>query len=366
MNDQDSVEDMRERKIKFLAQKNEERKMKIEMRREQKTSQNVQEENINFILNKFEQSEKEIISCLKQIEDVNVPKESLPELFDSCYCKLEEWQKTISLTSHVLRIYHKKQFQVKYQEMNDKRLKLEQALMPQKKFRLVFYSLSKYFLNEVVTFSYLISSFTKLRSKNSKNETGDKELFPTVVNDEPDAAAEKPPKKYTLKLDDEFGFFEKTNEYVSLKYEEIPRKDVMFRDLINCQIRIEGGANTVHFISLTGCRILCGPVSTSIFVDKCEDCTFVVACQQLRVHHSFDTDFYVHVTSRAIIEDCQRVRFAPYNWSYDRIDEHFKYVDLDKMTNNWNLVNDFNWLSAAVPSPNWKVIDENERITQWD
>lgn len=135
MNDQESIEAMRERKIKYLAQKNEERKLKLEKRKELKTTQNVQEENINFILNKFESLENEILSCLKQIEDVNVPKESLPELFDSCYCKLEEWQKMISLTSHILRIYHKKQFQVKYQEMNDKRLKLEQLLMPQKKFR---------------------------------------------------------------------------------------------------------------------------------------------------------------------------------------------------------------------------------------
>ncbi|XP_065206726.1 tubulin-specific chaperone C-like [Planococcus citri] len=343
MSDQDSVESMKERKIRLLTQKNEERKQKLEKRKESKAMQSLQEENINCVLDKFEQLEKEIISCLTQIEDANVPKESLPELFDSSYCKLEEWQKMISLTSHILRIYHKKQFQVKYQEMNDKRLKLEQSLIPQKKF-----------------------SFTKLRSKNAKNETGDKELFPSNVQDEPDATPviEKPAKKYVLKLDDEFGFFQRENENLMLKHEEVFLKDVTFRDLKSCQIRIDGGANTVHFVSLTDCLILCGPVSTSIFVDKCTNCTFVVACQQLRVHHTFDTKFYVHVTSRAIIEDCKTVYFAPYNWNYDGIDEHFQKVNLDKAVNNWNLVNDFNWLSS-VPSPNWKIIEENERKTEW-
>lgn len=344
MSDQDSVEAIKERKIRLLTQKNDERKMKLEKRKESKAKQANQEESINIVLDKFDNLEKEIMSCLTQIEDINVPKESLPELFDFSYSKLEEWQKMISLTSHILRIYHKKQFQVKYQEMNDKRLKLEQNLIPQKKF-----------------------SFTKVRSKSAKNETGDKELFPSVVQDEPDAAVvvEKPVKKYVLKLDDEFGFFQRENENIVVKHEETFMKDVAFRDLKNCQIRMDGGPNTVHFVSMIDCRVLCGPVSTSIFVDKCSNCTFVVACQQLRVHHTFDTNFYVHVTSRAIIEDCKGVNFAPYNWSYDYIDEHFKKVNLDRSVNNWNLVNDFNWLSA-VPSPNWKIIEEDKRINEWN
>lgn len=137
MEEQESVTIMRERKLKMLAQKHEEMKLRLEQRKEQKTKTTSEEENINNILTKFESAEQAILCSLKQIENANVPKDSLPELFDSCYWKLEELQKLITLSSHVLKIYHKKQFQEKYRELNDKRMKLEQSLMPEKKFRLV-------------------------------------------------------------------------------------------------------------------------------------------------------------------------------------------------------------------------------------
>lgn len=204
-----------------------------------------------------------------------------------------------------------------------------------------------------------------MEKKDAKNETGDKEISDKVMVDEVDAALNKAHKKYVYKFDDEFGLNGKEDESTSFSYDQLSKKDVVFRDLKNCRLTLEGGANTMHFVSLVDCRILCGPVSTSIFVEKCSECTFVVACQQLRVHSTSDCDFYVHVTSRAIIEDCERVRFAPFNWKYEGIDEHFKSVNLDIKENNWNLVNDFNWLSS-VPSPNWKVIEEEERVVEWN
>ena len=45
---------------------------------------------------------------------------------------------------------------------------------------------------------------------------------------------------------------------------------------------------------------------------------------QLRVHTTHHSQFYLHVTSRAIIEDCTAARFAPYNWSYAAIEKHFE------------------------------------------
>ena len=39
---------------------------------------------------------------------------------------------------------------------------------------------------------------------------------------------------------------------------------------------------------------------------------------------------------------------------------------LDKTTNNWNRIDDFNWLSANEPSPHWKVIEESNRVKSWD
>ena len=86
--------------------------------------------------------------------------------------------------------------------------------------------------------------------------------------------------------------------------------------------------------------ILCGPVSSSVFIEDCKDCTFVVACQQLRVHGTVQSLFYLHVTSRAIIEDCRQVSFAPYNLTYPELEQHFKVVlmfETECLRVQWNL-----------------------------
>ena len=43
--------------------------------------------------------------------------------------------------------------------------------------------------------------------------------------------------------------------------------------------------------------------------------------------------------------------------------EEFTLAKFDVSTNNWNQIDDFDWLSKE-PSPNWSLIPEDER-TSW-
>ena len=101
------------------------------------------------------------------------------------------------------------------------------------------------------------------------------------------------------------------------------------------------------------------------FYFSCSDSVIATGCQQLRVHHTTNTDFYLHVTSRAIIEDSKNVRFAPYNVQYPLLSEHYAMSGLDLAVNNWYDVDDFNWLAMNTPSPNWRVLEEENRKTEW-
>jgi hypothetical protein len=61
---------------------------------------------------------------------------------------------------------------------------------------------------------------------------------------------------------------------------EIGRGDVSSRDVLlsrlnNCDVKILASPSTVHIADLDNCRILCGPVRTSVFVEKCKQ-----VCQQ--------------------------------------------------------------------------------------
>jgi len=142
-------------------------------------------------------------------------------------------------------------------------------------------------------------------------------------------------------------------------------KDVWFDNLQNCRVVIHGVPSTLHMTRLSNCKIIGGPIRTSIFLEDCGRSQFVLGCQQLRIHKSEACDFYLHVRSRAIIEDCSNCRFAPYNRIYDDKDGEFNESQLDVAENNWDQVDDFNWLSTNTPSPNWLIIPEEERITNW-
>ncbi|KAL6094606.1 tbcc [Pungitius sinensis] len=147
---------------------------------------------------------------------------------------------------------------------------------------------------------------------------------------------------------------------------DVQKRDVLLSHLTNCKVRLFGSPSTLHLKHIDGCEILCGPVSSSVFIDHCRNSTLAIPCQQLRTHNTTDTRVYLHVTSRAIIEDCHGVTFAPFSWSYPTLEEDFEVSGLDRARNNWSQVDDFNWLAAGTHSPNWTVIPEADRKTTWD
>uniref|UniRef100_A0ABM5FK85 Tubulin-specific chaperone C n=1 Tax=Pogona vitticeps TaxID=103695 RepID=A0ABM5FK85_9SAUR len=162
------------------------------------------------------------------------------------------------------------------------------------------------------------------------------------------------------------GFSGAEGQELELGPAELLQRDVVLSGLRRCRVRLRGNPNTLLVRHCRDCTVLCGPVSTSARVDGCRGCLLALACQQLRTNRTTDTSFYVQVTSRAMLEDCSNIRFAPYTWTYAGIDADFETSRLDRSRNNWNQVDDFNWLARDEASPNWSVIPENERARDWN
>ncbi|KAL4612965.1 tubulin-specific chaperone C [Arapaima gigas] len=162
------------------------------------------------------------------------------------------------------------------------------------------------------------------------------------------------------------GFSNAHSQVLTKNPEEIHQRDVLLTHLTGCKVKLLGAPGTLHIKDVHDSEVLCGPVSGSVFVDRCSACTLAFPCQQLRTHNTTDTRVYLHVTSRAIVEDCCGISFAPFTWSYEGIDTHFEASGLDQAKNNWNQVDDFNWLAVDTASPNWSIIPEAERKTIWD
>ncbi|XP_046632667.1 tubulin-specific chaperone C-like [Daphnia pulicaria] len=152
-----------------------------------------------------------------------------------------------------------------------------------------------------------------------------------------------------------------TNETITIDSMESSSKDIWLDNLEKSTIIIKGIPSALHMTNLRDCKIIGGPVLTSVFLEDCFHSIFVVGCQQMRIHKSKECDFYLHICSRVIVEDCFACRFAPYNREYCEKAEEFSRANLELSVNHWNCIDDFNWLSVEQ-SPNWSILPEDKRI----
>lgn len=143
---------------------------------------------------------------------------------------------------------------------------------------------------------------------------------------------------------------------------EIKQQDVALVNIQDSVIQLRCNPSVVYLSNIRSSVILIGPVTGSAFISNCHDSKIVIACHQLRIHDSQQVDFYINVASRAIIENCNELHFAPYTWSYPELDKHAQLSSISFSNINWRLIDDFNWLSQTEKSPHWSFLDENKTL----
>ncbi|KAJ4843589.1 hypothetical protein Tsubulata_020847 [Turnera subulata] len=174
------------------------------------------------------------------------------------------------------------------------------------------------------------------------------------------AAPEQPAPRFSVQ--DSPGFRNKESQILAKSFKGSEIGEFTLSDLESCEVRLIGPVNALFINRLRNCRVYAGPVLGSVLIEQVDSCIFVLASHQIRIHRARESDFYLRVRSRPIIEDCGGVRFAPYCLSYDGIEDDLKAAGLEAETGNWANVDDFQWL-RAVPSPNWSVLEETKRIS---
>lgn len=322
-----------------------ERKNVIEKRREERQQLAVESEQSSYFKETFYSSCEKIRDLLKTTSAV--PTSSLPGIFDKVNKEIMTLKNYVHQSKMFLKVYDIRKAQENLQIMETDALDLETKLLPKKKFG---------FKNRRVVKnpSEIVIDVT--------DGLKDLKMSEGIVN-----GLGNQNKKLSSKYGDSACMLlAKVDEQLTLDAENVNKNDVLLSDLTRCTVRIYGAPSTLHMVNLRQCTILVGPVSSSVFAQDCKDCTFAFACQQLRLHSSIDCSIYLHVTSRAIIEDCTQIRVAPYNWSYEDQASHFNVAGLDPKINNWNCIDDFNWLSSEKSSPNWSILEPESCIKNWN
>ncbi|KAA0724999.1 C Tubulin-folding cofactor [Triplophysa tibetana] len=308
----------------------------VERRRNVKESQTVTEEKSDFFTSTYNAEKaavEEIISNCNYGDSDQASK-----TLEEASVKIQQLQKFLNDSVMFLTQYEIRQAQASLQTMQTSLAEKRDEALPKKKFA--------------------------FRSRNTG--TGKQPAPKQEASEKSASVVDGPAPLDAAIYVNQCGFSNVDNQVLIMHAEEIQQRDVLLSNLTNCKVRLYGCPSTVHIKVIRNCEILCGPVSSSVFVDQCTDSTLAAPCQQLRTHNTSATQIYLHVTSRAIIEDCNGVRVAPFTWTYPGIHEHFKISGLDPKRNNWELVDDFNWLATGTPSPNWTIIPESERISSWE
>ncbi|KAF1373656.1 hypothetical protein PFLUV_G00241220 [Perca fluviatilis] len=309
-----------------------------ERRKEAKESQSVAEEKGEYFYTTFNKERASIEELLSSCSGAD--RAAVTRTLEEATAKTVQLQKFLNDSMLFLKQYDLRQAQAALQKLQTSLTEIREEALPKKKFGF-----------------------------RARTKATDQVSAPVSATPLPDAGT--PADSGSTKVDgaaapEQCSFSNMDNVSLTKTAEEIQKRDVLLTHLTNCKVRLFGAPSTLHLKHIDSCEILCGPVSSSVFIDHCTNSTLAVPCQQLRTHNTTDTQVYLHVTSRAIIEDCRGVSFAPFSWSYPTLEEDFTVAGLDQDRNNWNQVDDFNWLAAGTPSPNWTVIPEVDRKTNWD
>lgn len=318
--------DRAERKLENLQKRELERQLNIQQYRNDFLD--AKSETLDYVFNSFKEKENEILNLIKN--SPVIPKDKLPAYFDNISKQILILQKYIASSNMFLRTYDIEVYQKTIQNLSMQLKDTEAQLMPKKKFG--------------------------FRNKKIAIEKINRDVVDSKLN----GGQHHQTKEITL--DENYcGFKNEDNKTLKLLAADTCKKDVSLSNLVNCTVYIHGAPSTLHVSNIKNCTIYSGPVSTSIFADKCEDCFMFISCQQLRLHSSKRVDIYLHVTSRAIMEDCTQIQIAPYNYSYNGIEEDYAVAGLNRDINNWQCVDDFNWLNSEKKSPHWSILEEANR-----
>ena len=135
--------------------------------------------------------------------------------------------------------------------------------------------------------------------------------------------------------------------------------DLMISNLDHCTIKIACITTAVRIDHVKNSTFIFGPVNGSIHIEYAENCIFVFASRQLRIHYCTNSKFFIYTKSKPIIEDTSNVLFTTYNLFYSTIQHDLKETNMDQPQENlYYDVQDFHWLKQQQ-SPNWSLMSDD-------
>jgi len=124
----------------------------------------------------------------------------------------------------------------------------------------------------------------------------------------------------------------------------------------NCTIMVLDNSEQVQIDAVEDSKIFIGACCSSVFIRDCKNCTFTVACKQLRTRDCDNIEINLFCISEPVVEATTNARIHPFNGSYAGIAKSFAAANLSVEQNTWYKVFDFSKDDASLPQPHFTVI----------
>ncbi|XP_020812561.1 tubulin-specific chaperone C [Drosophila serrata] len=323
-------ENRKDHVLERLNKRNKDRQNYLDVKLEQRSKETVQNEGVDYFAQSFTQQAYDIEQRLNELSSGDAPPATsdLTQRFAAITMQIQELQRYLTASTMFLSDFKIKSCQNILNTLTASNDEARQRLMPKKKFGF----------------------------SGKKTATAIKQK-PPVMKDKVDSSTTKTPEKSGSNFS--WTLENRKNEHIVLNSTQVNGQDITISNVNHCLVELQGHPGSVQVSHASHCTLLCGPISRSFFAENVDQCTLSIACQQLRLHSSQSTRIYLHVTCRAIIEDCKAIEIGEYNYDYPELEADYLQSGLNKSQNNYTDVADFNWLSPDVPSPNWSLLKDH-------
>ncbi|XP_076063646.1 tubulin-specific chaperone C-like [Oratosquilla oratoria] len=322
--------------LERMKQRTEDLAAKAEERKIQRDISAAENENAEYFHCAFSEMKEHVEKKIQRIDEIE--KQNLRDYFDDLIKDIHAVQRFLNESSMFLAAFKIKKAQEDVTDLNKIVQSKMEEIQPKKRFG--------------------------FRSKKN-TEKGAAEIKKRLPKEEVDGKDSNKSALDKILERQFFGFNNEVGKHLTKSAEEVNNRQLNLVNLRDCRVEALGNPASLQIASLVDCTVILGPASRSAFIKECHNCTFVLACQQVRIHDTKNSNFYLHVTGAAIIENCSKVRFAPYTLNYDLLSEHFALSGLNQSVNYWDKIEDFKWLNENEASPNWSVLKEKERVFDW-
>ena len=103
-------------------------------------------------------------------------------------------------------------------------------------------------------------------------------------------------------------------------------------------------------------QLMLGPNKSSVFLRNCENCIFVVFCQQLRMRDCTNCQVMLYSHTEPIVEACTGISFSSMTYVYPELLSHLQSAATSPWTNKWQDIYDFTpHRTANSGVPNWQI-----------